>query len=162
MARYRVGKCEDDKIPMDLIEPGLYLGSLEAAKDIRLLDRFNVTCVLSITDNTRCIGPYGGKIDHRKIYLPDSCTVGIIELVPLCLQFIHESVKAGKNILVHCFAGISRSASFVIAYVMVKYSLDFETAKKMVREKRSCVCPNQGFELQLKSLDIEVYKDILC
>ena len=161
MSGFRFGVYEDSNIPMDLIEPGLYLGSLDAAQDIRLLERFDITCVLSITDNTRSIGPYRKNINHRKINLPDSCAVEIIHLIPNCLQFIHESLKAGKNILVHCFAGISRSATMVIAYIMVKYSLNFDSAKNLVREKRSCVWPNQGFERQLKSLDIEIYKDIL-
>ena len=40
-----------------------------------------------------------------------------------CIQFIKENIAENKNILVHCFAGISRSAAVVIAYLIRYYFL---------------------------------------
>lgn len=50
----------------------------------------------------------------------------------------------------HCGAGISRSATLVIAYYMKKYEAQFSQAIKFVKKIRPNVCPNLGFELQLK------------
>lgn len=50
----------------------------------------------------------------------------------------------------HCGAGVSRSAAFVIAYLMKMQRLTFHEALNYCRKKRSVVCPNLGFEKQLK------------
>ncbi len=55
----------------------------------------------------------------------------------------------GKNILIHCAAGISRSASFTIAYFMRERKIGFQAALEYVRSKRKCIHPNSGFRAQL-------------
>jgi protein-tyrosine phosphatase len=57
---------------------------------------------------------------------------------------------ATGGVLVHCAAGISRSASFVIAYLMYSEKLAFKEAAAAVKEVRPVICPNPGFVLQLK------------
>jgi protein-tyrosine phosphatase len=47
-------------------------------------------------------------------------------------------------------AGMSRSASVVIMYVMVKHNCGFEEALEFVKKSRPCVIPNEGFSKQLK------------
>ena len=51
--------------------------------------------------------------------------------------------------LVHCEAGVSRSGSVVIDFVMDSLSLDFQTAKVLVQKSRPEVMPNASFERQL-------------
>lgn len=53
----------------------------------------------------------------------------------------------------HCQAGVSRSASIVIAYVMFKLKLKFEDALNYVKERREFIYPNEGFILQLKDFE---------
>ena len=54
-------------------------------------------------------------------------------------------------VLVHCNAGISRSTSIVIGYLMLREGLSFEEALGQVKHARPSVCPNAGFYRQLKS-----------
>ena len=58
--------------------------------------------------------------------------------------------KENRNILVHCAAGVSRSASFTIAYLMRKKGMGFEEAHKLVKEKRKIIRPNSYFVEQLR------------
>lgn len=61
------------------------------------------------------------------------------------VDFIADALSYEQTILVHCNAGISRSASFVIAYLMREKNMPFEEAIAFVKKKRISVFPNVGF-----------------
>ncbi|RWS20803.1 Dual specificity phosphatase: catalytic domain containing protein-like protein [Leptotrombidium deliense] len=67
--------------------------------------------------------------------------------------FIHNALKHNKSILVHCFAGISRSVSIVVAYLIKYQQLSFIDALQFVKSKRNCAKPNSSFMLQLAKYD---------
>jgi len=56
-------------------------------------------------------------------------------------------------VLVHCAAGVSRSASVVIAYVMRRHRIPFAAARARVKAARRAINPNLGFALQLRMMD---------
>ena len=57
--------------------------------------------------------------------------------------------QTNNKVLVHCFAGISRSATIVLAYLMVHERMHLHLAIKLLREKHAISKPNQGFMNQL-------------
>lgn len=61
----------------------------------------------------------------------------------------------GYKVLIHCRAGISRSASFVLYYLMRKNRWSLTRALLFVQSKRPQVSPNQGFLRQLLSVENE-------
>uniref|UniRef100_A0A0K0DLM5 TYR_PHOSPHATASE_2 domain-containing protein n=1 Tax=Angiostrongylus cantonensis TaxID=6313 RepID=A0A0K0DLM5_ANGCA len=52
-------------------------------------------------------------------------------------------------VLVHCLAGVSRSATVVAAYLITACDLSFSSALKFIAKKRPVVNPNFGFRMQL-------------
>ena len=48
----------------------------------------------------------------------------------------------GKNVLVHCAAGVSRSATAVMAYLMIHEGMGWADALCYLRESRPCVNPH--------------------
>ena len=72
-----------------------------------------------------------------------------------CFEFIEEARKAG-GVLVHCNAGVSRSATVVIAYLMQNQRKSFPDAHNYVKERRSCIKPNTGFVSQLQAYSKEL------
>ena len=58
--------------------------------------------------------------------------------------------------LVHCGAGVSRSAALVIAYLMRRFTWPAERARQHARARRSLVNPNQGFWRQLCAFEAEL------
>lgn len=56
--------------------------------------------------------------------------------------------------LVHCQAGISRSATIVIAYCMAKEQLSADAATAVVAAARSRIWPNNGFKCQLEAFEL--------
>ena len=72
----------------------------------------------------------------------------ILQHIDLALEFMHKYFKVCP-ILVHCFMGISRSASIIIAFLMQLKQINYEQALFYLRQKRRQVQPNPGFVLQL-------------
>jgi protein-tyrosine phosphatase len=56
-------------------------------------------------------------------------------------------------VLVHCAAGVSRSASFVIAYLMRVEKMKYVDAYQSVKTKRQIIRPNSGFVKQLREYE---------
>ena len=67
-------------------------------------------------------------------------------------------IDSGECVLVNCMAGISRSATIVIAYLMTKQNLTFQEAFNFVKSKRSIINPNESFITQLIEYDNYLYK----
>ena len=55
--------------------------------------------------------------------------------------------------------GISRSASFAIAYTIKNKGISFEEAKLFVKSKRPGIDPNDGFVEQLKLYEKSLKKE---
>jgi protein-tyrosine phosphatase len=62
-----------------------------------------------------------------------------------CIKFIYNAIASGGKVLVHCWAGVSRSATIVIAYLMRMHEMQLGLAFNLVRTKRMIVNPNHGF-----------------
>jgi protein-tyrosine phosphatase len=63
-------------------------------------------------------------------------------------------------VLIHCSQGISRSASCVLAVLMVQHKMTLKEAYKLLREKRRTIHPNSGFLKELIALEREVHDGI--
>ncbi|KAA6393327.1 MAG: hypothetical protein EZS28_011148 [Streblomastix strix] len=76
---------------------------------------------------------------------------------------LHSSCSAlnhQSKIFVHCYMGVSRSASVVIEYLMEKYHLTLNQAYKIVYHQRSVIFPNFGFMKQLYLKEYELVDQI--
>jgi protein-tyrosine phosphatase len=60
-------------------------------------------------------------------------------------RFIKSALSSGGVVFVHCYGGVSRSATLVIAYLMQQYSMSMFDAMSFVKSKRSVIYPNPGF-----------------
>ncbi|XP_010271800.1 PREDICTED: dual specificity protein phosphatase 12-like isoform X2 [Nelumbo nucifera] len=76
----------------------------------------------------------------------------LLDYLDVCLDFIHENRKEGA-VLVHCFAGVSRSAAIITAYLMRTEQLSQEDALESLKQSCEFVCPNDGFMEQLKMFE---------
>lgn len=131
------------------ILPGLFLSSQDPVGNIEILLAHNIRSILSIGINAPI------KFDSITYYhcelldLPESNLTFPIEK---CIKIIDKNRV--ENILVHCNAGVSRSPTIVISYLMASEKLSFDQAYQKVKEVRSCIKPNEGFVKQLQAFQI--------
>ncbi|KAH8714450.1 protein-tyrosine phosphatase-like protein [Ilyonectria robusta] len=74
---------------------------------------------------------------------------------------IGEETPSTGNVLVHCKVGVSRSGTFVLAYLMRKRHDDLDSVLNEVKGKRN-IKPNYNFLEQLKVWEVveyQVWKD---
>ncbi len=84
------------------------------------------------------------------IDIEDDSDENLKEYLDEIYSFISEGLETG-NVLVHCFAGMSRSAAAVTWFLMKELQLPYEKALQLVKAKRNGVSPNLGFEMQIKA-----------
>jgi len=146
---------------LDEVYPGIFVGDRHAAQKTEFLKRLGITHILNAAQGTRARTVNTGKayysnsnIEYLGLELLDNETEMITQHLTPALQFICKAVDQGK-VLVHCEMGISRSSTFVIAYLMWKEKMNLIEAVKKVREKRD-VRPNSGFLKQLVLLEMNL------
>lgn len=86
----------------------------------------------------------------------DAYDIPEFDIRPLCERCIGiiENIRlSNKRIYVHCNAGISRSATVVVAYVMFRLKMNLQDALNFVKHLRPTINPNVGFLQQLKTLE---------
>lgn len=64
--------------------------------------------------------------------------------------------RTGGKILVHCEAGISRSPTICMAYLMKTKKLRLDEAFDYIKQRRSLISPNFGFMGQLLQYESEI------
>ncbi|XP_028630821.1 dual specificity protein phosphatase 15 isoform X3 [Grammomys surdaster] len=127
--------------------PGLYLGNFIDAKDPDQLGRNKITHIISIHESPQ---PLLQDITYLRISVSDTPEVPIKKHFKECVHFIHSCRLNGGNCLVHCFAGISRSTTIVIAYVMTVTGLGWQEVLDAIKASRPIANPNPGFRQQLE------------
>lgn len=92
----------------------------------------------------------GLGIAHVRIDIEDSRRANIAPHLRELVGYLVGAGRSGLNVLVHCSAGISRSSSVVIAYLMEVSDVSYDTALAHVQGIRPIVQPNPSFERQLR------------
>ncbi|XP_076030511.1 dual specificity protein phosphatase 22-like isoform X2 [Oratosquilla oratoria] len=139
---------------MNKVLPGLYVGNFRDSKDPEQLKYHKITHILSIHDNARKL-PCNRDKEYLCIIASDSPGQNLTQYFPICNDFIHTARLNGGAVLIHCLAGMSRSVTVAVVYVMCVTSLSWRDALKAVRGARNVANPNVGFLKQLQDYEHE-------
>lgn len=131
----------------------IYLSGETGANDPEKIKELGITHILNISVGIPNYYEDNEKIKYKRIPIEDNVGVNLKEYFPTVFSFITNALESGGRVLVHCFAGKSRSASFVIAYLMHIHKMSYMDVFKHVQSHRSVVEPNLGFELQLYAFE---------
>ncbi|XP_046912237.2 dual specificity protein phosphatase 2 [Dermatophagoides farinae] len=148
---------EDQTEPAELL-PYLYLGNECHASSKNLLLNLGITAVLNVSQS--CPNHFEDEFFYKRIPISDSKCDDITIRINEALNFIDE-MKEDRNgkILVHCQAGISRSATICIAYLIKKKRIRMEEAYEFVKSRRQLISPNFNFMTQLMEFEDQIFAD---
>ncbi|XP_053325919.1 dual specificity protein phosphatase 7 [Spea bombifrons] len=135
------------------ILPYLYLGCAKDSANLDILGKYNIKYILNVTPNLPNMFEHNGEFKYKQIPISDHWSQNLSQFFPEAISFIDEARSNKCGILVHCLAGISRSVTVTVAYLMQKLNLSLNDAYDFVKRKKSNISPNFNFMGQL--LDFE-------
>ncbi|KAF2358287.1 DEK C-terminal [Trinorchestia longiramus] len=133
------------------IFPHVFLGSEWNASNLEELNKNGIGYILNVTMEIDNFFP--GMFKYKNIRVYDNEKTDLLCRWDETYRYINAIKERGSKVLVHCKMGISRSASVVIAYAMKALNLTLGGATELVKNKRSCVKPNNAFAVQLKTYE---------
>ena len=140
---------------MDCILENLFISNAAIASNYKQLKLKAITHVLIVA---KCIPPpFPKEFTYKVIPAYDLPSFKLASYFDECINFIDEGRKVGK-VLVHCAAGMSRSATIIICYVMKHLGKSSLEAINFVKSKHKESSPNLGFIRQLKAFEVELKK----
>lgn len=138
------------------VDDHVFIGGYRAAADPAHVKALGVTHILKLFADDPSYP--GGRhrhpgVTYHVVSADDVADFPLDQHFAACLQFIQRAIREGGKILVHCHAGISRSATVVLLHLMVDSGLPLDAAFARLRAARPIVNPNPGFWAMLQDVD---------
>ncbi|XP_048846863.1 dual specificity protein phosphatase 2 [Brienomyrus brachyistius] len=145
----------DQDGPVEIL-PFLFLGSAHHSSRRETLTERGITAVLNVSSS--CPNLFEAELRYMTLRVEDSLAADIRARFPEAICFIDSVKESGGRVLVHCQAGISRSATICLAYLIHSRRVCLNEAFDFVKKRRQVISPNLAFMGQLMQFET----DVLC
>lgn len=108
-------------------------------------DTVLVSCLTQLEGHTHETRP--NSIFYYNV--KDCETINILRKIDIIIEWIDKQLADNKSVILHCYAGINRSASIALAYHCLKTGHDIVTGFKYLAEQRAGILSNTKFIEQL-------------
>ncbi|NWI54530.1 DS22A phosphatase, partial [Calyptomena viridis] len=130
---------------------------LPDSEDHENLLKNGVTHILSVHNSAK---PVLEDMTYLCISASDSSSQNLVQHFKESIKFIHECRLGGGGCLVHCLAGVSRSTTILVAYLMTVTELGWESCLAATKAVRPYVSPNSGFQWQLQEYERTLLQEV--
>ena len=126
---------------LNQITGNIWLGNYQSASSKFSLTKAKITHILTVGSG---LPPRFSPQEYTYLTISehDIPSANLKQHFEKCHNFIQAAINAGGNVLVHCYAGISRSATIVISFLMKEYGLSLNDATKHTQDQRWFINPN--------------------
>ena len=159
-------KLIDDELVLFDKEPSyneiidnIYVGNYKFALDANLMIKEGITHILNFGNGLKNFYEKDNIFKYLYIPLYDSESKKLEKYLEKSNNFIKEGSENNNKILIHCGAGMSRSVTLCLMYMIMEKKYKFSEAYKIIKEKRKCAIPNSGFRKLLEQKSYELYKE---
>lgn len=137
------------------ITSSLYISNGVAANDRRVLSRHRITSVVNVS--AEVVSTLYEDIQYVQVPVTDTPTSQLCDFFDPIADHIHDvETKQGRTLL-HCAAGVSRSAALCLAYLMKYHALSLLDAHTWAKSRRPIIRPNSGFWEQLVHYEFQLF-----
>ncbi|XP_022333110.2 dual specificity protein phosphatase 3-like [Crassostrea virginica] len=147
----------------DEVYPGIYIGEESIGKSRIGLRDMGITHVVNTAMGKGQFHVNTNHVMFKRVgiqfYGFEAMDMLNFQLTPFfekSANFIEQALNEEGKVMVHCKVGASRSATIVLAFLMIKRYMTVQEAVRMVRAKRE-IAPNEGFLQQLCDLNDKLY-----
>uniref|UniRef100_A0A915CSJ6 Dual specificity protein phosphatase 19 n=1 Tax=Ditylenchus dipsaci TaxID=166011 RepID=A0A915CSJ6_9BILA len=133
------------------VSKGIFLSSQDVAQELPLLKRHGITHIVNVATAVKIFFPK--QFVYLQFKALDCPTQDLSQYFNEATLFMRKAVEQGGNCLVHCNAGISRSSTLCIVYIMVTENKRLSEALQQVKSVRPVARPNEGFMRQLEQFE---------
>lgn len=145
-----------ETVPQKLIDKGMYLGSAESAKNWQVLQKLGITHIVNAAE-IKYDGLYPKLFSYLTLGMRDDMEQDILAQLDQAVSYMTQAFDSGGGVLVHCAAGVSRSTSIALAYMISKEGRTLRDSFLHVKALRTHVEPNPGFVRQLVAYETKVH-----
>ena len=142
-------------LQMPCIGRGLYISGVGGVTNKQVLEHQNITHILNLARELEDT-VFPDFVSVRYEGLRDSEEEDLQKHLPELVKHIHQVIDGGGRIVVHCVAGVSRSASVCLAYKVRYEGISLQEAFDEVLKARPVICPNLAFWQALIQWEQEV------
>ncbi|WVZ71405.1 hypothetical protein U9M48_019996 [Paspalum notatum var. saurae] len=138
-----------------LVVNNLFIGGALAARSKYTLQHLGITHVLCLCSNEigQSDSQFPDLFEYKNFSISDDDDANISDLFEEASEFIDHVNHIGGKVLVHCFEGKSRSATIVLAYLMLRKGFTLAKAWNLLKKVHRRAQPNDGFAKALLALD---------
>ncbi|KAK9120213.1 hypothetical protein Scep_018306 [Stephania cephalantha] len=133
----------------------LFIGGALAARSVHTLQHLGITHILCLCSNEigQSDSQYPDLFEYKNFSIFDNEEAQICDIFEEAFEFIDGVERSRGKVLVHCFEGRSRSATLVLAYLMLRKNLTLLEAWNTLKKAHRRAQPNDGFAKALLDLD---------
>jgi len=134
--------------PASQVTNFLYVGNMKDASDPAVLARLGIDHVLNVTTAVPGYTP-ADTITYKQLHAADNGYQNLRQYFGEAFEFIDLARARGGAVLIHCQAGVSRSPTIAVAYLIKNFPMTMVDAYRFVKTRRSIISPNLNFMGQL-------------
>ena len=138
-----------NKLYPDKVMEYLFLGSLRTVQTEKVIRELKIERIVTAGKGLEILDPLPPGVDQLALNVDDIPEQSLIPVFDEVTAYIDAAKRDSKRVVVHCFAGLSRSVTFVCAYLIKQYGMTFKQSITTVKKARPNSNPNEGFRRQL-------------